>query len=60
VSLAASPVDRLEHSLQCATLAQRDGKDNEYMVCALLHDIGDTLASYNHHDVATAILKPFV
>jgi predicted HD phosphohydrolase len=54
------PVDRLEHSLQCATLAHCDGKDSEYVVCALLHDIGDTLASYNHYDVAAAILKPFV
>ncbi|SAK85950.1 hypothetical protein AWB77_04550 [Caballeronia fortuita] len=54
------PVDRLDHSLQSATLAHRDGKDTEYVVCALLHDIGDTLGSYNHYDVAAAILKPFV
>ena len=30
------------------------------MVCALLHDIGDTLGPYNHADVAATILKPFV
>lgn len=54
------PIDRLSHSLQSATLAQRDGQDEEYIVCALLHDIGDTLASHNHPDVAAAILKPFV
>jgi predicted HD phosphohydrolase len=54
------PVDRLNHSLQTATLAHRDGQDEEYVVCALLHDIGDTLGSYNHADVAAAILKPFV
>ncbi|CAG4893561.1 HD domain-containing protein [Paraburkholderia saeva] len=54
------PVDRLTHSLQTATLAHRDGRDEEYVVCALLHDIGDTLASFNHPDVAAAILKPFV
>lgn len=30
------------------------------MVCALLHDIGDTLGTYNHPDIAAAILKPFV
>lgn len=53
-------VDRLTHSLQTATLAHRDGKDDEYVVCALLHDIGDTLGSYNHPDIAAAILKPFV
>ncbi|MDF3933148.1 HD domain-containing protein, partial [Pseudomonas citronellolis] len=54
------PVDRLTHSLQTATLAHRDGRDDEYVVCALLHDIGDTLGSYNHADIAAAILKPFV
>jgi predicted HD phosphohydrolase len=53
-------VDRLEHSLQTATRACRDGRDEEYVVCALLHDIGDTLGSYNHADVAAAILRPFV
>jgi predicted HD phosphohydrolase len=53
-------VDRLEHSLQTATRAHRDGRDAEYVVCALLHDIGDTLGCFNHSDVAAAILKPFV
>jgi hypothetical protein len=37
-------VDRLTHSLQTASRAWRDGRDEEYVVCALLHDIGDTLA----------------
>ena len=54
------PVDRLEHSLQTATRAHQDGRDEEYVVCALLHDIGDTLGCYNHPDVAAAILEPFV
>lgn len=54
------PVDRLTHSLQAATLAFDDGRDDEYVVCALLHDIGDTLGSYNHPDIAAAILRPFV
>jgi len=54
------PVDRLTHCLQAATLAHRDGRDQEYVVCALLHDIGDTLGSYNHADIGAAILKPFV
>ena len=53
-------VDRFEHSLQSATLAHRAGRDEEYVVCALLHDIGDTLGSANHADVAAAILKPYV
>jgi predicted HD phosphohydrolase len=54
------PVDRYFHSLQTATLALRDGRDDEYVVCALLHDIGDTLGPANHFDIAAAILKPFV
>ena len=54
------PVDRLTHSLQTATRAHKDGRDEEYVVCALLHDIGDTLGTYNHPDIGAAILKPFV
>jgi predicted HD phosphohydrolase len=54
------PVDRLEHSLQTATRAEADGRDEEYVVCALLHDIGDTLAPYNHPDIGAGIVKPFV
>ena len=53
-------VDRLTHCLQTATLAHRDGKDEEYVVCALLHDIGDTLGAFNHADIAAAILEPFI
>ena len=54
------PVDRLEHSLQTATRAHRDGRGETYVVMALLHDIGDTLGSYNHPEVAASIVKPFV
>ena len=54
------PVCRLEHSLQCATRAHRDGRDERYVTMALLHDIGDTLGTYNHPDVGAAIIKPFV
>jgi predicted HD phosphohydrolase len=54
------PVDRLEHCLQTATRAHRAGRDEEYVACALLHDIGDTLGSYNHADLAAVIVQPFV
>ncbi len=54
------PVDRLQHCLQTANLAAEAGEDEEYVVCALLHDIGDTLGSTNHADVGAAILQPFV
>ena len=54
------PIDRLQHSLQTATRAHRAGESEDYVVMALLHDIGDTLGSYNHPDIAAAILRPFV
>lgn len=54
------PVDRLQHCLQTAELAADAGEDDQYVVCALLHDIGDTLGSANHADVGAAILQPFV
>jgi len=54
------PVDRLEHCLQTATRAHRAGRDEEYVVCALLHDIGDTLGPANHADVAAVLLEPYV
>ncbi len=53
-------VTRLGHSLQTATRAERDGADDEMIVCALLHDIGDLLAPANHSQVAAALLKPYV
>jgi predicted HD phosphohydrolase len=54
------PISRLEHCLQTATRAELDGRDEEYVLCALLHDIGDTVAPFNHPAVAAAIVKPFV
>ncbi len=51
------PIDRLEHSLQTASRAERDGRDDEYIMCALLHDIGDTVAPFNHPDIAAGIVK---
>jgi predicted HD phosphohydrolase len=54
------PVDRYTHSLQTATRALRAERDEEYVVCALLHDVGDLLGSYNHADIAASMLKPFI
>ena len=59
-SLSGYKVDRLEHSLQCATRAERDGADADWIVCALVHDLGDDLAPYNHDSLAAAIVKPYV
>jgi predicted HD phosphohydrolase len=59
-SLEGYPVSRLGHSLQAATRALRDNADEEMIVAALLHDIGDELAPYNHAEVAAGILRPYV
>jgi predicted HD phosphohydrolase len=53
-------VDRYQHSLQAATRAHRDGASEELVVAALLHDIGDLLALFNHGEFAAAILRPYV
>lgn len=59
-SLSGYQVTRLGHSLQSATRAERDGADIDWVVSALLHDIGDIFAPYNHDEYAASILKPFV
>lgn len=53
-------VTRYTHSLQAATRAMRDGKDEEYVVATLVHDIGDDLAPFTHGEMVAAVLKPFV
>lgn len=53
-------ITRLEHGLQAATRARRDGADIDWVVGALLHDIGDGLAPQNHDRFAAEILRPFV
>ncbi|MDG2404420.1 MAG: peptidase [Paracoccaceae bacterium] len=59
-SLSGYQVTRLGHSLQSATRAWFDGADLDWVVGALLHDIGDIFAPYNHDEYAATILKPFV
>tara|TARA_B100000575_G_C23063766_1_gene612455 strand:- start:60 stop:617 length:558 start_codon:yes stop_codon:yes gene_type:complete len=59
-TLEGYQVSRLEHSLQSATRAFNNGEDEEMIVAALLHDIGDELAPLNHSEYAAAILKPYV
>jgi predicted HD phosphohydrolase len=54
------PIDRLSHCLQAGTRAYHDGQSSQYIVMALLHDIGDSLATRNHGDLAAAIIKPYV
>ena len=59
-SLGGYKVDRLEHSVQSATRAYRDDADEEMVVAALLHDIGDLLSPHNHSELAAAVLRPYV
>ena len=59
-SLGGYQITRLEHSLQAATRARRDGASDDWVVAALLHDIGDELAPYNHSEYAAAVLQPYV
>jgi len=53
-------VTRLGHSLQAATRALRAGEDEEMVVCALVHDVGDVLAPANHSEVVAAMVRPYV
>ena len=59
-TLEGYKITRLEHSLQTATRAYNDKADEEMVVAALLHDIGDELAPLNHSEYAAAVIKPYV
>ncbi|MGI9413932.1 MAG: HD domain-containing protein [Hyphomicrobiales bacterium] len=59
-TLTGYKVTRLEHALQSATRAHREGADIDWVVAALLHDIGDGLAPQNHDKFAAEIIRPFV
>ena len=59
-ALEGYQITRLEHSLQTATRALNDNTEDEMIVGALLHDIGDELAPLNHSEYAAAIIKPYV
>ena len=59
-TLEGYQVTRLEHSLQTATRALNDKADEEMIVAALFHDIGDELAPLNHSEYAGTVLRPYV
>lgn len=60
VTLEGYPITRLEHAVQSATRAERDGADIDWIVGALLHDIGDGLAPQNHDRMSAEVIRPFV
>ncbi len=59
-TLSGYQITRLEHGLQCATRARREGVEIDWIVAALLHDIGDGLAPQNHDKFAAEIMRPFM
>jgi len=60
VSLEGYKLTRLDHALQSATRAVRDNADIDWVVGALLHDIGDGLAPQNHDRFSAEVIRPFV
>jgi predicted HD phosphohydrolase len=59
-SFGGYQLSRLDHSLQTATRALKDGADDELVVAALVHDVGDALAPYGHSEVAAGVIRPYV
>ena len=60
MSLEGYKITRLDHALQAATRAKRDRADTDWIVAALLHDIGDGLAPQNHDRFSAEVIRPFV
>ena len=60
VSLEGYRITRLDHALQSATRAEEDGVDIDWIVAALLHDVGDGLAPQNHDRFSAEVIRPFV
>ena len=60
ITLEGYRITRLEHGLQSGTRAMRDGADIDWIVGALLHDIGDGLAPQNHDRMSAEVIRPFV
>jgi predicted HD phosphohydrolase len=59
-TLPGYKITRLDHALQAATRARREGAGIDWVVAALLHDIGDGLAPQNHDRFAAEIVRPFM
>ena len=59
-TLEGYQITRLEHALQAATRAYKNGESEEMVVATLLHDIGDDLAPMNHSQYAASIIRPYV
>ena len=53
-------VNNFRHCLQTATAALQDGRDEEYVVMALLHDVGFVVCPTSHGAFAAELLAPYV
>jgi predicted HD phosphohydrolase len=53
-------LDQMQHALQTATRAERDGQDEQVIVASLLHDVGKLISVPNHPRIAAEILRPYV
>jgi predicted HD phosphohydrolase len=53
-------VSQLDHALQTATRAERDGASEDMIVASLCHDIGKTFSNMNHPAIAAEMLRPWV
>lgn len=53
-------INQLQHGLQTATRAHRDGASEELVVAALCHDIGKVISVENHPAIGAEILKAYV
>ena len=59
-TLSGYQITRMAHGLQAGTRARREGADTDWIVGALLHDIGDGLAPQNHDRFSAEVIRPFV
>jgi predicted HD phosphohydrolase len=54
------PISPMQHALQTASRAFRDGAAEETIFAALFHDVADRIAPINHARVGAEILRPYV
>lgn len=60
MTLEGYKITRMQHGLQSGTRALREGADIDWVVGALLHDVGDGLAPQNHDRMSAEVIRPFV
>lgn len=53
-------VNQLQHSLQTAARAERDGAPTDIVLAALVHDVGKTISNANHPAVAAEMVRPWL